>query len=375
MEILVDGYWQRNLGDDIFLKIICEKYPKIKFKTFMTRTNSFLTEEKNLEIKRYSNGFLWRALNRLVLVLGLANRKIIAASQADAVVEIGGSIFMLAGDGKLQQVEKIRRRILQKNSDYFVIGSNFGPYFSSRQLDFYTNFFHAISGTYFRDRNSYELFAGQDNIGLAPDVVLGLDAEKYQIRKTGNQKIIISVIDCCQKSKAPGGEYLSELQQIYVCQIANIANRFVNKGYEVVLFSFCEVEGDLRAAREILSYLRKTFPRAANKVTIYNHESVDQSLRIISTADYVVATRFHAMVLGWVFQIPTYVISYSRKTTDVIDYVWPGQKYVDIRNLQDLDFKEAFSSRAIPDDRLARAKKESQLQFTFLDNFIAKENN
>lgn len=370
MEIIVDGYWKNNLGDDLFLKIICERYPQLTFKTFITKKNSHYFSEKNLEFFYIQENLFSRIINKLFREFGIPNKKIRRASSADAFVQLGGSIFMLAKSGEETSGEFVRKKILIHNSNFFIIGSNFGPYYSDKQFFFYHHFFSQIFGVCFRDTYSYNFFSDLPNVAVAPDVVLGMNIQKYKKEEKKEKRVIFSIIDCDFKFKSSANEGSFDLKKAYNHKIAKLANQFVGNGYEVFLFSFCEAEGDLRAAKEIMKIIIDCYPGIVKKVKIYNHKSIENSLSLISTANRIIATRFHAMILGWIFQIPTFVISYSRKTTDVIKDIWPEQNYVDIDHVDSVTYQDVEDLNFIPSPILADVKSRSKLQFQYFDKFL-----
>ncbi|SYW15660.1 polysaccharide pyruvyl transferase family protein [Oenococcus oeni] len=370
MEIIVDGYWQNNLGDDLFLKIICEKYPQLMFETFITKKNSHSFSEKNLDFFYIKKNLLSRIMNKLFRELGIPNLKIRKASAADAFIQLGGSIFMLSKNGKETAGEFVRRKILIHNPNFFIIGSNFGPYYSDKQFDFYHKFFSRIFGACFRDTHSYNFFSDLPNVAVAPDVVLGMNIQKYKNEKKKEKRVIFSIVDCDFKFNFPSNKSSFDLKNVYNHKIANLADKFVKDGYEVVLFSFCEAEGDLRAAKEIMKIIIDSHPEITERVKVYNHKSTENSLRLISTASKIIATRFHAMILGWIFQIPTFVISYSRKTTDVIKDVWPEQNYVDIEHVDDVTYQTVEDLNFLPSPILTDVKSRSKFQFQYFDKFL-----
>lgn len=89
--------------------------------------------------------------------------------------------------------------------------------------------------------------------------------------------------------------------------------------------------------------------------------------------EYIIGTRFHSIILGWLANIPVFPIVYNLKTYNAIkSYGFKGN-YVNIESVNccNLDF---ISSNNDKNYRLncTNLIKKSNLQFRFLDNFYSK---
>jgi colanic acid/amylovoran biosynthesis protein len=143
--------------------------------------------------------------------------------------------------------------------------------------------------------------------------------------------------------------------------MTHIVKELLNKEEQVVLMSFCEAEGDLAAVKRI----QKKFSDCP-RVTIFNHTNINESLNKIKGASKIIATRYHSMILGWLFKKPTFVISYSQKINNVINDLFPEQPVIDINQIDLDNFKLNF----IVNNRVDKITRESQHQFKFLDRFL-----
>lgn len=369
--IFIEGYWSKNLGDDLFLYLLLNRYPEHRFTILASDSASNVFSNSNLEKIYFENSFFTKIANKYCAI----SRKIpyqyksLRMQDYDAYVEIGGSIFMLSENGTTNDLNSIRReRVLSLVKNYFIIGSNFGPFFSEYQLAYYSEFFAKTSGVCFRDEQSKKLFGSLDNIKCAPDVVLSLDTTKVPKYRNNSPYVTISIIDCKRKSSAPGSEYLAKYADAYVNKIVELVEEYLLSNTRVVLFSFCDDEGDLDVAKQIFNKVDS--PIKFSLLEICSHNSIDESLALIKNSTFLIATRFHAMILGWVFQIPTYVISYSKKTEAVIDSFWKEQSFINICDIGNLSLKEMLLSEKIPSKKISGLKKDSENQFFFLDEFL-----
>ena len=117
--IYVSAYCQKNLGDDMFVRTLVRRYPNCMF--YLCADNSLCTafsDEPNIKIIGKIRYFILRIIRKLTKsekVMVDINR----LKKADAIVRIGGSIF----------IEHANWEVKYKfpHNQYFVIGANYGP--------------------------------------------------------------------------------------------------------------------------------------------------------------------------------------------------------------------------------------------------------
>ncbi|GGD01186.1 polysaccharide pyruvyl transferase family protein [Enterococcus wangshanyuanii] len=360
---MVSGYWKNNLGDDLFLKILCEKFPDSIFYTFIDKEYMpVFSGVKNLRLISNSN-FMIKVANKILTNLGLPLiSDFYTAFLFKQYIEIGGSIFMQ----DVNWQKKIRRRtfINDHMQDYYVIGSNFGPYSSTFFLDSYRNLFNSIKTISFRDQYSKQLFPEIKEINVSPDAILSLRTNSsIEMINEDEEYILISVINL-STNKANRSERLKLKVNEYEKKMSEIIQRYIEMKKHVVLMSFCNFEEDDLAIERI----KKQLPQSvAERVTVFHHRKIDESLEVIGRAKKIVATRFHGMVLGWLYRIPTFVVSYSKKTEIVISELNKEQEYCDIDSFSSLTFEEIEQRfTTISKERLSKLSESSSDQFKFV---------
>ncbi|KRM91126.1 polysaccharide pyruvyl transferase family protein [Liquorilactobacillus cacaonum] len=370
MKILLKGYWNTNLGDDLFLKVICQKFSEYDFFIVVSGKEMYKSsmEINNLHVirtfSRKYDAFFYK-LN-IPFFWGTVNYKILKLiNHFDAFCELGGSIFMLPKK-KMGIEYRIRMKILQKSKKYFVIGSNFGPFSSDYQLKLYANFFGKVDNTMFRDEYSYNIFSDLriKNIGYAPDVVFNLNYFNSEASSESKEYCLISVIDFRKKlsnKEVVAINYFNLLKKIVLEKINNDEN--------VVLMSFCDDEGDAKLANELRQFFRGHTNFKNIMIYRYNN-SIEESLGLIKNAKSVIATRYHAMILGWLFRKKMFVVAYSNKTLDVIKYIFPGQKYISIDDLYKNNISVEYNT--IDESQLNKTIIESNKQFFYLEKSLEK---
>ncbi len=177
-KVLLRSYIMQNLGDDLFIKIICERYKDVKFYVHGKRKyRHIFNDVSNLHyIKDYT---INKYINLLLSILKLKgiSRKLLP--QVDATVFLGGSIFIQYPDWKLKfNLDRYNASLFDKS---YVIGANFGPYDTDDYLEAYKDCFKNFDDVCFRDKYSKNLFPQSDNVRYASDVIFQLTPPKDEI--------------------------------------------------------------------------------------------------------------------------------------------------------------------------------------------------
>lgn len=357
MNFFVDGYWNSNLGDDIFLKTLSERYSEDNFFIYVDERNyRAIKDLKNVHpIFESGNEFI----NKIMYKLGAKFKIVLPGSRESKIynyikkynnfIEIGGSIFIQnknSMDGKYALRNKVSKN---KKVNYCIIGSNFGPYYKEYQILNYRNLLKKVRGISFRDEYSFNIFKDIPAASWYPDIVFGLNVQKY---KKSKDFILISVI-------RPKDKNIRHNYQKWLIKLIN--DLTVLKKERVVLMSFCENEGDLSFANNLYYRINS---KGRENVMIYNHTSVEASLELFAKAKKVVATRFHSMILSWIFDKPVFVISYSDKTDNVINSIAPRQNFVKIDNLNS---EVSCSYTNYSEKYFDNAKDEAKGHFRIID--------
>ena len=181
---LVKGYFKKNLGDDIFLKILLERYKNNNFEIYSSYDYDGVYKTKNY--KFYSTKSIvnvFRVLINKFLKIVKSNKSILIENikKYDNVILIGGSIFMEDEQLKLDYYKN--NQFNYKNNNY-ILGANFGPYKNKEYVDLHkSEIFPKVKDICFRDMYSYELFKELPNTRCASDIVFGLICRNQLIMK------------------------------------------------------------------------------------------------------------------------------------------------------------------------------------------------
>lgn len=351
-KILVRAYLASNLGDDMFVQQLVNRYPNVEFLIFSyaAHKNAF---EKFHNVK-FVPQWLFNLDDRFYRFLKIRPVAFVLCKIVFAVVHIGGSIFIepKQWEEKNYKLPKAKR---------FYLGANFGPYRTERFLENVEKRISLARDICFRDTYSYGKFSHLENVRHAPDILFGYS--NYPEVCEGDC-LGISVIDLC------GREGLANMEGQYLDFLTETVEAFYQRGIKTKLLVFCEREGDLRAAHKIISMLN---PSRA-EVCVYD-QNVEDFLGIINSCRYMIATRFHAMVIGFAMKKRVFPIIYSEKQSNVLsDLNYSGFCW----NLLDgvccpITPEQLFDGMSEGIVDIDNVKMLSQSHFEKLDQYLKKE--
>lgn len=346
MKIYLKAYLNKNLGDDLFVKILLNRY---KNHTFYIRAKSKYSKFFDKNLKRIKQ-FTLKAKSKL-----LKNNEIFeeyTQKKFDLVVVIGGSIFMQKENTSQFPIQNIY------NENYYIIGANFGPYKNDQFLLSARDVFSQMSNICFRDKYSYSLFKNLKNVFYAPDIVFTL---KPKTKKKAKKEVVFSIIDCDRKI---GKDYTEE----YENAIIEMTNFFINEGYDIIYMSFCKNENDELAINRIL---RKMDKSVKNKIKKYFYNgNIQEALNLISESTIIVGSRFHANILGLVYNKTIIPIAYSEKTINVLkDMDFKGE-IIDIKNIKNFNIKDLTQENLNYKHNINREIELANKHFEKLDQIL-----
>lgn len=291
-KVFILAYARQNLGDDIFIKMLLERFPNIDF--FIKVPNyeyvRWLDENyKNLSVSVGKDTDI--QLNKMNV------------EEYDGYVYIGGSIFMEGGKvyNLSESFFEFVNKCKEKNIPFCYISSNYGPYQTQTYFELSKKNFETCTDICFRDLYSYNLFKNISSVRYAPDYIFNLDLKKKSKNK---DSIGISVIN--------RGEEFNKKYYSFLC---NNIEKLLQEGKDIYLFSFCKHEGD-----EItIDYILNKFKNSSKIHDIRYDGDINKFLKIYTNMEYMITLRFHAMILSLIAGQKIMVMSYSKKIDNVID--------------------------------------------------------
>lgn len=358
-KVMIYAYTNFNLGDDLFIKILCERYPKTQFILYAPFQYKYsFNMYKNITVYSSSNFFV-RLFNYSMrkMKVGTTLRTMLA-EKCDAIVQIGGSIFMQ--EVNWRGIPNYKQNL--KKKPYYVLGANFGPFQEQEFYEQHHKLFKKYTDICFRDKYSYELFKDLPNVRSGSDIVFQLDNKQTVMTK---KHIVISVI------KPSFRRDLLIYDEVYYQKIKDITIHFVKMGYKVTLMSFCKKEGDQEAVEKIIQLLPEKIMNNVNQY--YYMFDIEEALKIIASSTYVVATRFHAMILGWVAKKPVFPIAYSEKMNNVMKDIAYEGLHINLQEIHNLDLMEVFEGMKRNYVDISRQIKDAENHFKKLDEYLLKK--
>ena len=330
-KIFLYAYEQVNLGDDLFIYNIVNRYKDVQFYLLSNKINkdnfSYLNNLRVID--KDSNFFMFLSKIRKSLV-----PRIIYAIQkkCDAIVYIGGSIFIEYSSWK----NTINWwNYMGDNFPFYVLGANFGPYTSIEYKDSMGNMFNKLKDVCFRDKVSYHLFDDINTVRYAADILFSTTMPKVE---ENDRKIFISVINC--KTKNEGNNTLAQYNDSYTQSLLKIINDYLNNGYKVVLSGFCEAEGD----NDFIDFIYNKISHHNLSYINYDGKNIEEILQEISSSSYVIGTRFHSIILGMIANKPIFPIIYSNKTLNMLKDINFQGNYIHIKDMKNLSYEYSIEN-------------------------------
>lgn len=368
-KVFLKVYTQINLGDDLFIKMVLERYPNSVFylnanpsykNIFSNYTNleiytsdsskSFASRFKNLIFRKlYPRGY------QNLLRKNVLDENGLYFDNTDFFISIGGSIFIQPYNfpyyADVEYYNIVNEKYIDKN--VFFIGCNFGPYNDSKYLSSYNTIFSKATDVCFRENSSKKLFSELKTVRAKPDVVFGLN---YNSSPKEFKSVGFSII-------TPRNNISAEN---YISKYVDLINFYQELGYSIYLFSFCKKEGDEDTINTIVDKLINN--QGIHK--IFYDGNIDSFLSIYSKVEKVYCGRFHAMILSMIFNQKIYPIVYSKKMINVLNDINYAGKYLLIEDFENLIPSEVDLEFDSNKYEISQTKLDASKQFEILDSYL-----
>ena len=354
LKTYVHFYNACNFGDDAFVLMLSKRYPNNTF--FISGEKEYLRAFENVEniVPKYETPLKW-FLSKVCFKL--FKKDLLFAWNARGCqncMTIGGSIFIEPEAKDLARYLQRKKSKLYSGKSNLIIGANFGPYKNERFLQFFREDLRRYNYISFRDEDSYDLFKDIPNVHYAPDILFGIRnllSQDAEAPINGKPYVVISVIN-----------KVADLN-LYKSKIREIMDFYHSQEFEIVMLSLCEMQGDALLCKEIASDVDFEV-----KILRYDGSNMQETIRCIQSASYVIGSRFHAIVSALTFQVPCIPIVYSNKTENMLKDIHYSGRHCMIDNLNRLSMQDIDENRRnqyIPD--VNHMVEASQKHFAFLD--------
>lgn len=357
--IYLRAYLNDNLGDDLFVQILCNKLNMMKFIVDYEGGTAAQYPPNLRKMYNFIDKCIFYFLRRIIRNRNLYEKykNYIRKKYLKKTV---AAVYVI-GSGYIEDISYIDS-VDFYNKKPFIVSCNFGPYKTEKYRKRIENLFSKAYDVCFRDYASYNLFSNLDNVRYEKDLVFSYP---INLCNSDNNSVFISVINF--KKDSLSANYSDE----YMKFISDCIEHYSRKGKKIYLVGFCSKEGD-RAVVETLYDKYKMY----NVIPMnYPENSIDEIVECINNSSEVIATRYHAMVLGMLCKKKVYVIAYSNKTVNVIKDIDENIKYVLPNMLKDIevdDFIDNFGY-VISDDKRQEIIASSNRQLNALITYLEKK--
>lgn len=353
-KVLLRYYDAINLGDDLFVKILSDRYLN---KISLISTNKHLSKINTIHY--YHRGIYLKLAQKIFNDPFIALNRLI--SKNDLLIYIGGSIFTDENNAKkwLKELRFFKRL----TKPYYILGANLETGIGTQVNKHIREIIAAAKDVCFRDQKSYLEARTFGHVRSARDVGFTLSAAPYCRRTTKN--VVISIINTRDR-------FGNNISMNYDKTMADLTVRFVNSGYSVTYMSFCKYEGDELAIKRIKSKLPDKYRSTVNN---YNYSgNIDEALRLLGNNEIIIGSRFHATILGLLFKKKVLPVIYSEKTKNILSDMKFDGPAIDIQDLDSFNV-DTFDPKKLKPFNVDNQIKLAEKQFQELDKILVSRGN
>lgn len=363
MKVYLFACIEKNIGDDLFVKLLCERYPNVDFVITTQARYGSLAKIPNLHFSKALERWMWvsgvNPSNPIKKLIAVCLKKVYKCllPKYPVGISIVGNAFKNMDYTGWQQSQWIRERIhLVKR--FYLISTNFGPYTDEQWKTDFDRIYPQMADVCFRDRYSYDLFRQLPNARFAPDAVISIGEQPNQSEDRKN--VIISLIDCAFRARS---EKLRAAASEFEEKMVQTAKRFLADGYKVTFLN-SNMQQDRPACDRILAALG-----SRERVEVLDYEGdLDSIFQLYKEASCVVATRLHTIVLAWLHRIPVVPVVYDIKVGNLLEACSFNADKYNITDLTQVTAEDIYASAQKYAFTLSEEIiSQSQLQFQEID--------
>ena len=359
---------EMNIGDDLFIMLLCKRFPnkqfliskKAEYGTLMNIENLHFSKELERYLS-YTGRVPHNAIKRVLYsIFGEFYRRRIGKHKIGIMI-VGNAFKSYKYESKSDS--KWFEERMKLTDDFFLLSTNFGPFTDKQWRDDFLALFSKCTNICFRDKKSYELFHELPNVRYAPDAVFSIGRIDQTVKE---RIIIISVINCLTPGRPV---WLNKCCDEYENKLIEAIDVLVGYNYKVVLLNSNDSQ-DNEASERIKSHFRQN-----DKVDIYHYKGdLNEVIMLYKQASGVVSTRLHTMILGFLANIPVFPIVYDEKVEGILKSINFTGQYEDIRNISKLNADDIVSSMDKYSFKLSEdIIDEANMQFAEVSKFLDSE--
>ncbi len=365
--VVMYGFFAHNLGDDLFFDILFKRYPDTVFVAYDAM-------EYEAFFARYPNVYCYTKADPRVSKIDRVGAKLgkkdyfekLLIHYADAVVHIGGSIYQQIGTW--EEDLKIRKKRYKRSRPFFSISSNFGPHQTKSYEKTWRKRFKKCRDVCFRDDYSAVTFNKVKAVRYAPDLLFSYPLPE---KETIEGRLLISVIH----PGYPGRPFPEYHANEYRKTLALLTEQWLKDGKTVCFAGFCDYQSDDAIINEIIAMVPEELRGGISTVRYTKHSNgFDEILSAIAESEYIIATRFHAMVFRMAAGKKLIPLCYKQKMHLVLDDICFNERILDMEAVCDMEIRvlNEWIMQIKPFD-VEEQKARAHEQFLRLDEYIAKK--
>lgn len=261
----------------------------------------------------------------------------------DAIIQVGGSFFVdLYG---VPQFEHALCTFMAKKPLY-MIGHSVGP-FQDAQFNQLANYvFGHCDALILRERVSLDLMKhsqiNTDKVEQGVDTAWLVDhhhddfqasyAVQHWLDVAAKQKTVAITL----RELAPFDKRLGTTQQAYEEAFAEVVNRVLDAGYQVLALSTCTGIDSYNKDDRMVALNLRGLVNYPSRFHVVMDELNDLEMgKIFAACDLTVGTRLHSAIISMNFGTPAIAINYEHKSAGIMQQLGMPEMAIDIRHLLD----------------------------------------
>lgn len=360
--VMLYGFYGMNLGDDLFFEKLIKRYPNTLFLVYCFEYyRPFFEQFENVKFYAFEEEMVQK-VNRIGKKLKIHDMfEWLLLKRSHATVHIGGSIYQQIGDYELDYKLRIRRK--QPFKPFFSITCNFGAFKTQEFKLKWRKQFKKFKDICFRDKYSYNLFSDLGCVRYAPDLLFSY---KHSNIETVQGNVVISVFN----PFAAHRNHPENISNAYLNVLVKTVCDLVNSGKNVMLVGFCSFEGDGAFLHDLITALPDDV-RQKISADNYTFQNKEQILSALSSAEYIIGTRLHSVILGLVMGKKVLPIAYNSKIHHILGDIGYDQTIIELNEIEQYQENGLFELLELvkPFD-VSSCTNSDDLQFEKLDKFL-----
>lgn len=327
MKIMIKAYLDKNLGDDMMIRMLVKQLKKHQFFLHVDDRSkvSALYDLPNLKLREPIIGNKFQ-------------KRLYIKKEYDAIIRVGGSIFQIYSLNSIKAFIRILVEDLILKAlgvKLFIVGCNIGPIKVKWGKIIVKWIIKNSMYTSVRDKKSYKIVNPKKKdhtIHYYPDMVLASQEYFDQVDNMKN--------GTCLGISTYRFRTNPEYNEIFHSKMINIINLYHDMTKQkVLLFAFDSgSENDIGPAYSILDGIKK---KELVEIIVYTG-NIKEIIKAYTKCHSFISVRFHSAIIALKLQIPFIPIIYSDKMENMLDDIaYKGLKY-NITNIKDLNEEDVI---------------------------------